>query len=248
LRHWVALAAVALCGCSTERQVLELRRDRLLQVEQNALAIKQGVAQGSYDPTKYDIYVALDADVFSRALAGLKDTALEIEVSGRPLTLRVTALDSHFHAGSPEINLGVQAIDRRSGIKAALQLDSRIVIEGDPANPEQMIARIVATRIVPDVRWGPLSFTKAKFVKSLLTLEAARFTDKLPAMTLPLSSEFQFGGPARTVDSGQLNTGNGSWVRGNISYPGTLTTGRFAVKNVLFLNNGVHLFANVEGL
>ncbi len=243
-----AFGAILLGGCSTERELLELRRDRLLQIEQNAITARTGVQQGSYDPSKYDIYLALDADVFTRALAQVEGSSTELEASGRPIKLVVKSLQTRFRPGSPEIDLDVEATDLQTGVTAAVQLDSRLIIEGDPAEPEKLTARIVATNLVPDLRWGPLNLTRSKFAKALLSLEASRFTEKLPAMTLPLAHDFKFGEPAKSVDSGQLDTGNGSWIRGNISYPATETKGRFAVKNILFLGNGIHLFATVEGI
>lgn len=240
--------AVTVAGCSTDRQLLELKRDRLLQIEQQALATKAGVEQGSFDPKRYDVYLALDADIFGRALGSIKGSTIKIEASGRPIALTINELDMNFRPGSPEINISVAAKDIRTGLIAKLKMDSRLIIEGDRAQPDTMTARIVATRVVPELSWGPFDFTKAKFVKALLSLEAQHFTAKLPAVTLPVSSEFAFGDPAKSVDSGQLPTGNGSWIRGNVSYPSTETKGKFVVRNILFLRNGVHLFANVEGL
>jgi hypothetical protein len=107
---------------------------------------------------------------------------------------------------------------------------------------------VVATRIVPDLRWGVVSFSRARFVRTLLELESTRFTSKLPSVKLPLKRDFAFGEPAMTVDSGQIDTGNGSWMRGKISYPATATNGRFIVKNILFLKNGIHIFSVIEDL
>jgi hypothetical protein len=243
-----SVSLLLLAGCSTERDLLELRRDQLLRIEQNAKAVRQGTEQGSFDPHRYDAYLAVDADVFNRILSTVNGYSIDIEASGRPVTLSVKAFETNFRPGSPEIRLDVEAVDRRSGVRAAVKLDSRLIIEGDLQNPDKLAARIVATNMVPDLKWGPLDFTKARFVRSLLSLEASRYTEKLPAMTLPLTVDFAFGSPAVVADSGRIDTGNGSWIRGNISYPDTMTKGRFAVKNILFLNNGVHLFAMVEGV
>lgn len=248
MKVFIPLSLILLTGCSTERDLLRLQRDQLLRIEKNAMAVRQGVAQGSFDPRLYDAYLAVDADVFDRVLSTINGYSVEIEASGRPVTISVNAFAMNFRPGSPEIRLDAEAIDKRSGLKAAVKLDSRLIIEGDLQDPGKLKARIVATKIVPDLSWGPLNFTKARFVRSLLALEASRYTEKLPEMTLPVSSDFTFGSPAASVDSGRLDTGNGSWIRGNISYPDTVTSGRFVVKNILFLNNGVHLFAMVEGV
>ncbi|WP_426291542.1 hypothetical protein [Sphingomonas sp. TWP1-3-1] len=246
-RHAIWLALL-LTGCSTDRQLLELKRDRLLRIESVSNATLASVEQGSYDPTRYDLYLALDADIFTRVMAQIDGLKVKLEASGRPITLTVDSLAMAFRPGSPEITLNVTARDDRTGIVAKVALDSRLLLEGDLAKPDELKARIIATKLVPEFRWGFLNLTRGKFVRALLELEGSRFTDKLPLMTLPLARDFTFGNPASAVDSGQLDTGNGSWIRGSISLPSTLTKGRFVVKNVLFLNNGLHLFANVEGV
>ena len=197
---------------------------------------------------RHDLYLTLDADVFTRLLEGVEGNTVEVVASNRPIELTVDKVEMTFRPGSPEIELAAKARDVGSGLIAELQMDSRLVIEGEPARPDELLARIVATRIVPRVRWGPFEFTKRKFVRSLLSLEAARFTERLPAARLPLAREFAFGKPANSVDSGQIKTTRDSWIRGNLSFPSTEIRGRFVVHNVLFLENGIHLFANVEGI
>ena len=228
--------------------MLELRRDRLLQIEANAIQIRDAIPKGSFDPARYDVYLALDADVFQRAFSEIDGSRLEVMAKGRPITIQIDKFATIFRPGSPEISLTAKAIDQRSGVEAGISIDTRLVLTGDPAKPDELTARIHATRIVTDLRWGPLNFTKIRFVRSLLALEASKLTDQLPAMRLPLAREFSFGSPAQKFDSGQIPTGNGSWIRGEISLPSTETSGRFVVNNILFIENGVHLFASVEGL
>jgi hypothetical protein len=248
MRAWIALSIVALTGCSTETQLLELRRDRLLQLETNATQIRDAIPQGSFDPARYDVYLALDTDIFQRVFSEIDGTRFEVVAKGRPVTIEIDKFATTFHPGSPEISLAAKAIDQRSGLEAGLDLDARLVLVGDPAKPDELVARVYATRVVPNMRWGPLDITRMRFVRSLLTLEATKLTDKLPAMRLPLAREFSFGSPAQTRDSGQIATGNGSWIRGQVSLPSTEASGRFVVNNILFIENGVHLFASVEGL
>ncbi|KLE31984.1 hypothetical protein AAW01_11155 [Aurantiacibacter gangjinensis] len=245
----LALAAlVLLAGCSTERDILELQLGRLQYLESNAQQVQIGIDQGSYDPARYDAYLALDVDVFQRVFSEVEGQTIEIDAGGRPLEITVGTFSTNFRPGSPEITLAANAVDLQSGIEAGIEIDTRIVLVRDPDRPEELTARIIATRMVPDLRWGPLNFTKARFVRSLLELEASKFTDSLPGVVLPLAQDFAFGADAQVIDTGRISTGNGSYIRGNINVPTTLTTGRFAVQNILFLENGVHVFANVEGL
>lgn len=248
-RHLGALAGVMLlCGCSTERQLLELRRDRLLQIEANAVQVRNAIPQGSFDPARYDVYLAIDADVFQRAFAEIEGTTLQVEAKGRPISIEIGTFATKFRPGSPEISLAASAVDMKSGLRAAIALDTRLILVGDPQQPDQLTAKLVATRVIPDLRWGPLNLTSARFVRALLALEASKLTDQIPSVRLPLARDFSFGSSAQTLDSGRISTGNDSWIRGEIGIPDTRTSGKFAVKNILFLENGVHLFASVEGI
>lgn len=244
----ILFAVLLLAACSTNRELLELRLDRLNALETNAEEIRDGVKQGIYNPEKYDAYVAIDVDVFQRLIFEAEGQTVEVDADGRAIQITVETLTTNFRPGSPEITVVATALDKSSGVKAGIELDTRIVLIRDASSPENLTAKVVATRIVPELRWGPIEFTKAKFVRALLELEASKLTDELQGFTLPLTEDFAFGSEAQTFDSGQLDTGNRSYIRGNIIVPSTLVSGQFTVKNILFLENGVHIFADLEGL
>lgn len=248
MRALILTVAFALGGCSTQQQILELRRDRLLAIESNAVQVRDSIPLGSFDPNRYDMYIALDKDVFERVFSEIDGSKFDFVSKGRPISISIERFSTQFRPGSPEITLGAKAVDRKSGLEAHLEIDTRLVLVGDPAKPDELTAKIYATRLVPEVKWGPVNFTRQKFVRALLTLEASKFTDKLPEMKLPLSKEFAFGSAAKTVDSGRINLAGDAWMSGKISLPDTRTSGRFVVNKILFLENGVHLFASVEGI
>ena len=241
------LACVAAGGCSTQGDLLELKRDRLLAIEANAISVRDGIPRESFIPERYDVYFAMDADVFERAFSEIEGLTFDVEAKGRPIAFSVDRFTTEFRPGSPVVSLAATAVDQRSGIEAAVDIDTRLVLTGDPAYPDEMTARIYATRVVPDLRWGPLNFTRSRFVRALLALEVSKLTDQFPAVQLPLSSAFAFGEPARSLDSGPIDTGNNSYIRGRITLPSTEVKGQFVVDNVLFLENGVHIFASVKG-
>lgn len=243
----LVLASLLISGCSTQRELLELRRDRLLAIEANAVQVRDAIPQGSFEPERYDAYFALEADVFQRVFSEIEGTSVELDARGRTVTININEFATNFRAGSPEITLSANAVDQSSGVEAGVEIDTRLLISEDPENAGDFLVSVEATRIVPDLRWGPFNFTRARFVRALLALEISKLTDQLPEVRLPLRKDFAFGSPASTFNSGRLNTGNGSWISGNISLPDTRYSGTFAVENILFLENGVHIFASVEG-
>jgi hypothetical protein len=136
------------------------------------------------------------------------------------------------------------ARDRKTGVTAGVDMDTRLLIERDSAQPATMYMRVVATRIVPRVSWGPFDLTRRRFVRRLLALEATRFTERLPRVSLPVSSTFSIGGPERT-QTVTLPAGEGT-VTGVVRFPDTQQRRAVVVKEILSLRNGVHLFADVE--
>jgi hypothetical protein len=241
-------AMLLLSGCSTTKQALELRRDQLLRIEKGALAARDLAVAGAYDREKYDAYLAIRPTLFDNILKEVSGSKFDVVANGRTIAVEVQTVRMAFRPGSPEISLVASVIDKRSGLSAAIDIDTRLILEGDPNHPDQMFARVTATRIVPKLAWGPLEFTKARFVRSLLALEATKFTERLPRFSVPVKSAFAFGEAAQDRATGRISTGGDSWIKGTVAIPSTLISGRFVVKHVVFLESGVHLFANVEGI
>lgn len=241
------IAASILSGCSTNSELLRLERDQWQQIRSAASQTSQLATTGVFDPDRHDLYLMINSNVFNRILEGFDGRQFELDLQGRPVDITVRSVRLQFRAGYPDILVDAVATDRRSGVEAALEMDARLVIVGDLSQPDTLAVEPVATRVVPRLRWGPLEFTKWRFVRRLLQLEAAQFTANLPKLTLPLASRFAFGSAASTQPT-RFPTGNGSWIAGNVAVPSTQTTGRIVVKQVLFLPNGIHVFADVEQL
>ncbi|WP_164115672.1 hypothetical protein [Sphingorhabdus sp. Alg239-R122] len=244
---FITAFSLLLAGCSTRGELLTLKRDNLLQVERNMLQVRENAQAALYNPGDYDLYLSLNRSNFDAILSGFDNSMIGIKVGRRDVDVTLNSARMNFRAGSPGIMLDAKASDKGSGVEAALKLDSRLLLEADPEQPGQYNMRIVATRVVPDLRWGIFNFTKARFVRDILALEAVRFTEKLPVVTLPLAQDFAVGANA-SVRQVILPTGNRSSITGNVSTPANKVEGRVAVKQIVFLKNGVHIFANVEGL
>lgn len=241
-------ASVALSGCSTHLDLLELRRDQLLRLEESAKAVNVKAAAGEFDPSRYDLYLLLNRSIFEQTLGGISGTKVRVDAGGRDVEFTLTSVSMDFRPGAPVVSLNAMARDIKSGLEVEVYMDVRLVLEGDTAKPDELYLRFVATKLVPRIAWGPLDFTRSAFARDLLALEGGRFTERLPRMTLPLQNRFDVGAEGGTRPSGRLPTGNGSWIAGDVTYPGLRLSGSVAVKQVLFLGNGVHLFANVEGV
>jgi hypothetical protein len=242
----VLAGPILIGGCSTNIRLLELEKRQLQSVAQAAAVTEQAAKNQTYDPQRYDLYLFLNASVFDQLLTPFDGTEVTL-TDGRPIRLTLASARMKFRAGSPVVSVTASAVDVKTGISADVELDARMIIEGDTTAPDAMRLRLVATRLVPKLKWGPLQFHKWLFVRRLLQLEAGKLTEKIAPIPLPLHSNFEVGGPAgQQVIS--FPTGNGSSVTGTINYPETRISGTIRVHNVLFLKNGVHVYAQVEGL
>jgi hypothetical protein len=245
------LAMCALAGmlgaCSTQAQLLEMRRDQLLRLEQAARATAAQAANGEFRPGDYDLYLHLDRKLFEQTLGGFSGMTAKVEASGRSIEIRLPKIAMAFRPGAAELSIDMAARDLRSGVEAEIYTDVRLVIEGDPEKPDALYLRLVPTRLVPRLAWGPLDSSKKKFVRDLVSVGALRLAARLPRLALPLQKDFEIGDDGGTRQVGPLPVVD-STIKGELTYPSTKLTGRVAVKKILFLGNGVHLFANVEGL
>ncbi len=236
---------VLLAGCSTNVRLLELRRDQMLGIEQSATGTLDLASQGAYQPDRYDLYLMLNAQVFDQILAGFDNTVVALE-GDRPIDVTLSSVRMAFRPGYPDVTLAAKARDRKSGIEADVELDVRLMIEGNAAAPDTLYLKAVATRIVPKLRWGVFDFTRWRFARRLFELEAARLTERIPRISIPVQSDFVIGGKGASQVT-RIDTGEG-YILGNVTYPSTERSARISVRHILFLKNGVHVFADVEGL
>ncbi|WP_396594124.1 hypothetical protein [Brevundimonas sp. R86498] len=240
------LCAASLTACSTQTQLLTLQRDRLLHIEQRAIATRVQAEQMLFSPDDYDLYLSLNRSTFDAILEGFDGTTAEVELGGRAVEISLQNIRMAFRPGSPEVSIAATARDLSTGVEADLQMDSRMVLEGDLSRPDELSVRIIATRLVPNLRWGVFDLSRYRLARQLLTLEASSVTDRLPSVTLPLAHGFSIGAPA-TTRSVTLPVGRGT-ITGDLTSPSTQIDGQIVVKHVVFLRNGVHIFANVEGV
>ena len=239
---------LSLAGCSTEKQLLKVKLAQLHRFEANAADATSLAENGQFKPSNYDLYMKIDRKLVDAVLEPVNGMSTTLEASKRKVRFSVQSIQANFKPGTPEITIAATARDEQSGVEAIVDLDANLAISEDPERPGSLVGRVTATRIVPRIRGGLFDLTERRFVRDLLALEAMKITEKLPSFTLPTTSSFAVGTTGGVVDTGNIPTGNGSWMRGDVTYPESRISGQVVVKHVLVLSNGIHLFADVEGL
>lgn len=238
-------ASLALSGCNTTTRLLRLERDNLVTIRDAERTVSANAAQQAYAPGNYDLYLFLNVGVFNGLLQQFDDFRFEVD-AGRPINVTLKRARFAFRPGYPSITIAAEARDPRTGVVAELEVAAGAVMETDPADPGRLLLRLVVTDAVPNLSWGPFELKKWALVRRLAQVEALQYSRRLPRVEIPVEREFVVGGPAGQ-QSINVPTGDGS-MTGTVAWPATLTNGSVAIKHLLFLPNGVHVFANVEGL
>lgn len=244
----LAAVVIGTAGCNTNSALQKMRLSQLERFETNATVVNAAAVNGEYVPASYDLYLKVDRKLIDSVLQPMNGMQTTVDASGRKINLSLQSIEARFQPGTPEIAITATARDEQSGVEANVQMDANLVIAEDPENPGGLLGRVSATRIVPKIAWGPFDFTRRRFARDLLSLEAVKLTEKLPAFTLPTTGKFAVGAPAGVMDTGQIPTSSGSWMRGEVTYPASRISGQVVVKHILVLSNGIHVFADVEGL
>jgi hypothetical protein len=244
----LSMAALTLAGCATGAKTRDIRLAQLDRIEAAARAIDADIVAGAYDPAKYDLYLMLNRSLFDQLLGGFAGVTSQFTLDGRAVSITFDKLALDFSPGSPTATIAATAKDLQRNIQVSISLDAQLLIEGDPASPGALFLKPMVTSVEPSIAIGKLDVTRARFVRALIALKITEYTEKLPMIALPLDRAFAMGGPGGTRPTGRIDTGNGSWIEGDLTFPGTQVSGKLSVARILFLGNGVHLFANVEGL
>ena len=236
-----------LSACSTGMELLKLQRAQLLEIEKAALNVESYASGAHYDPGRYDLYLFLNSNSFNNILQAFDNLTFETDVGARRVAFTLDRVRTSFRPGYPDMIVAARARDIRTGIVARVEMDARWLVESDEQVTDRLFLRLVARRVVPDLAWGPFSLGKSRFARQLMQLEATKLTRNVPRLEIPVERKFDIGNDAGFVNLAGMRTGDGT-MDGRVSYPSTRIRGTIRICHVLFLKNGIHVFADVKGL
>ncbi len=249
MRRAAAIAGMLmLAGCTTDLTALQIQRAQLAEIETSAQVVNKGLLAGDYDPAKYDFYLMFNRSIFDQVLQGLAGSANTVSIDGKPVEITFTSVALNFHPGSATATIAATATDPANKLVVAIDLDARLLLTSDPAKPGALFLQPEVLRLVPRIQVNNLNVTMAAFVRKLVALKLIQLTQRLPRVALPIVQQFAMGGPGGTRPTGRIATGSNGWIEGNLTFPGSQASGKVVIEKVLVLSNGVHIFANVEGL
>lgn len=229
----------ALVGCDTSRRVLQLELSQLREIERSQSLVAEDAANGVFDRRRYDVHLFLNSDVFESVLAQIGGVTF-VPDEAPQITVSIDPPELEFRPGYPQIEISAKAEHSGLGVQGDLTLAASLVLlDGEPKR-----LKAVVTDVEPNLRWRFFDLRYVEFIRQLAKIEVIEYSKQIPAVDLPAGTEFEFGGsPFRDSITAQAG---GSTIVGTVTAPGVGVKGRIVVEELLFLSNGVHLYANVE--
>jgi hypothetical protein len=218
---------------------LILKRDTLLEIERAEQSISQKAAHGIYDPRRFDVNLFFNKRMFNEVLANFDGLTFTPDPK-KPIDVTIESVRFDFRPGYPSVIISASATHREYDVRAKLLMNASALIE---VKGGKIVTRLVATKIVPELRWGALELHKLIFVRQLAQIKIHRFLENLPPVSVPASTAIAIGGPpSRKTISVPVRDGR---ISGVLSVPGTDYASNIVVVEVLALRNGIHIYANV---
>jgi hypothetical protein len=192
-----------------------------------------------------DISIFVSVGTLNQILAAADNLAVAIpNVSGA--TLHIASVRTAFSDGLPIVKVVAWA-EKPS---ARLRLDVSISAELEPVSaggdPSTMQFRVGVREVVPVLHWGIFQLPSFIFVRQLMRVKAQEYADQLPAIVVPLRSDFDLK-QAPASNAVVIATDNGAGhLYGTLSLPGYELSGSVIVDTVLFLHDGLHVLGHIQ--
>lgn len=237
--------ALFIGGCqSTKKLELEGQLNVLRTASLATTNTLDGIRSGKLPPQS-DIYLFFSYSAINQALARIDNYSFP--APGKPdiqiniKSVRVSAIGS-----SPVLNAEASATN--GTLSADITLGMILIPESTSSGKPALRMKVLS--FSPKVRWWIFEFTKAKFVQSLLAVEANKLTDKMPVIELPVSQELKLGAPESKNRKSIILIGEEPEERAtltlDITTPSTLRQRELTVVNYLFMDKGLHVYGDLK--
>ena len=227
--------------------------DTSLQLKQLKLEALKARAKAMEDLTAFlkehpqpekagEIHLFLAESTLNDVLSGVKGLEIPLE-QPRETRLKILKTELDFAGNLPAVNMVIQA--SKPGLpELDLVVRGEVDISLAAEQRDHALGRIRLVALVPKARWHWLQFRLKGYVRELLVLKVRELSEKMPDFTIPLKTEFAVNLPTSqehlsfAVEDGAIS--------GVLSLPAFAVQRTLALKHALFLDEGVHLFFNLE--
>jgi hypothetical protein len=233
-----AIAAISpmLTGCvGVQLKELEIKQlqAEIRSVRETSTFVAKQPALGP----DFDAHIAIGKDVFNRFLAGLDRYDVPIENAfGAKLSFEQVRL--HFRDGFPTAVINAKAVDGSGRVELKVQVRADILISAQPEK-EQLVFAFLLREVVPELRWGDITFGRLLLVLDVLGIEGQKYIDSLPATTVPLKADLVIDVDPK--DRARIEIG-GAWIEVEQKLPKFKLAYVYRATQAVVLDDGVHLF------
>lgn len=243
LRPLVCLALLAMLqtGCSTQR-LLKKQHLQILKDEHAYLVDLNALLSAHPNPElQSHVSVFVSKSAIDQVLSAADNFETPIpEISGA--TFHVVSIRSNFRDNFPLVNLKCWA--KKGNLRVDLSVFAEISTISNTKDPSKLVFKVNVIKVVPDVKIGFLKFRLWWFVRNLIHAKLNAVIATLPEFSVPLRTDFAFD--AAPSSQPMEIRGDDGKITGTLDLPGYSVVGQYSLDQVLFLEDGVHVFLSTN--
>lgn len=224
-------------GCSLEKASLRLEESRLtLELS----AVEQAkVFLTNPQPSNVSLFVSYG--LLNQVLAGADGIDVPLP-SVRNARLKIDHIRIQPKDGTPLLEVSASARREKLSVDAAVLA----MLVFDQAGPDGVATfHVRFERVGPTLNWNGLRLGESRFLRTLATMKADELAVCSLKFRVPMQSNLALQVPPLNYESTVPTRNNGSWVRYRVTSSGGQLSKPLTITRVLFLRDGVHVFANV---
>jgi len=246
IKNALILTLLACCSaCSTTTLLKKQELERLSAQLQYLQATHTLLVHTPNPETSGDLSIFVSSGTLNKLLTVADGIAAPIPGVGGA-TLHVASVRATFTDGLPLVTIAAWAEKPSAHLRLDVSLFAVLEPVTDPAHPAQLLYRVGVRDVVPVLHWGIFQLPSFLFVRQLLHVSAQNYADQLPAVAIPLRSDFDIQ-QSQTAHNVVVTTDNGGGhLYGTLSFPGFELRGAVIIDNVLYLHDGLHVLAHIQ--
>lgn len=228
-------------GCYLTRDALRQERSRL-QMELDALTtLESQLSDSTFPGGGKHVVLKVGYDMINQVLAGADNLETPIP-QGTGAVLRIHEIRMTGHDATPL--LSVRASAKKYGVTLDVAVTAMLLFEQpDPTKPP--VFRVRIQDIAPVFTWRTFTLRKMELARKVLVTKADQLAVNRIAFPVPMEQALRLDIPAVAQRTDVPTRPNGSWIRYSVSKPAS-TLGRVVkIDRVVFLSDGIHLFATI---
>lgn len=239
-----AMAAAVLLlqpGCYLTRAAKQQERSRLRAELQTLEQLHKDLSDGNFPGGSQHVKFKISYDLLNQILAGADGMEAALP-EDRDVVIRVDEIRFRGRSATPLLDLRGSA--HKWGVTVGVTATAMLDIDrSDPAAP---MFRVRIVDIAPALTWRQFTLRRMELARKVLVTEADKLAINYLAFPIPLEQAIRLDIPAVAESATVPTRNNGSWIRYSVRKPASQLQRVIAIDRIVFLGDGIHLFATVS--